>query len=177
MRFLDTLTKTLSGGVDRARFEADKFQRSSSISGEINNIVSQVDTNLRQLGERALELHRQGMINAPEITSLAQIIDQLREQQEAKERELEQVQNETLEAWQARQPQPTEEAAQAPADTASSDPANLPTYQAQSEGTQLTGTPPAVGAAPYACPKCGYTLPPNAAFCPNCGARVSESQS
>lgn len=105
MGFLDSLSKTFSAGVDRAKFEADKFQRTSRISGEINNIKSQIDTNVRQLGERALELYQQGSITAPEIASLAQIIAQLRDQQAQKETELNEAQNETIEAWQANQPQ------------------------------------------------------------------------
>lgn len=113
MGFLDSLSKTFSAGVDRAKFEADKFQRTSRISGEINNIKSQIDTNVRQLGERALELYQQGSITAPEIASLAQIIAQLRDQQTQKEAELNEAQNETIEAWQANQPQtPTTPSAQ-----------------------------------------------------------------
>lgn len=104
MGFLDSLSKTLSSGVDRAKFEADKFQRTSRISGEVNNIKSQIDTNVRQLGERALELYQQGAISAPEIASLAQIIAQLRDQQTQKEQELNESQVETFEAWQATQP-------------------------------------------------------------------------
>jgi hypothetical protein len=107
MGFLDSLSKTLTAGVDRAKFEADKFQRTSRINGEISNIKSQIDTNVRQLGERALELYQQGAITAPEIASLAQIIAQLRDQQTQKEAELNEVQNETIEAWQASQPQPS----------------------------------------------------------------------
>ncbi|HEY0601708.1 MAG TPA: zinc-ribbon domain-containing protein [Herpetosiphonaceae bacterium] len=105
MGFLDSLSKTFTAGVDRAKFEADKFQRTSRISGEINNIKSQIDTNVRQLGERALELYQQGSITAPEIASLAQIIAQLRDQQTQKEAELNEAQGETIEAWQANQPQ------------------------------------------------------------------------
>lgn len=105
MGFLDSLSKTFTAGVDRAKFEADKFQRTSRISGEINNIKSQIDTNVRQLGERALELYQQGSLTAPEIASLAQIIAQLREQQTQKESELNEAQSESIEAWQATQPQ------------------------------------------------------------------------
>ena len=107
MRFLDNLSKSLSSGVERAKFEADKFQRTSKISGEISNFKSQIDTNMRQLGERALELYQQGTLQAPEIASLAQIIAQLREQQDERERELERVNSETFEQFQASQPQET----------------------------------------------------------------------
>jgi hypothetical protein len=112
MGFLDSLSKTLTSGVDRAKFEADKFQRTSRINGEINNIKSQIDTNIRQLGERALELYQQGSITAPEIASLAQIIAQLRDQQSHKETELNEAQSETFETWQTTQPSATTPPAQ-----------------------------------------------------------------
>ncbi len=165
MKFLDTLSKTLSTGVDRARFEAEKFQRSSRINGEINNIVSQIETNTRQLGERALELYHQGSITAPEIASLARIIDQLREQQAEKERELEEAQSETFEAWQARQPQPAE-----------AHPASTNESVSGEESSQVSSDQPAEGTAPYVCPNCGHSLPANAVYCPNCGVRVAEQQ-
>ena len=240
MGFLDSLSKTLSSGVDRAKYEADKFQRTSRVNGEINNIKSQIDTNVRQLGERALELYQQGTLTAPEIASLAQIIAQLRDQQTQKENELTVAQNETFEAWQATQPQPTpggpasqnvpisSEAGTnyppsegGPASSGYSSPstipatsyppssgAPLPTYTPSttsadaappassytgrsydvSESTDVsgsgminsssvggTGSQPAEGATPYACPNCGHNVPNNAAFCPNCGGRIAHS--
>ncbi len=195
MGFLDQLSKTLSSGVDRAKFEAEKFQRTSRISGEVNNIKSQVDTNVRQLGERALELYQQGVITAPEIGSLAQIITQLREQLALKEAELTAAQNETFEAWQASQPQTSDAPAQSvpisdarETDASSGSPA-APSWAGRSydvpESADLSGSglpnassiggQPAVGETPYACPNCGYSLPNNAVFCPNCGNRVTRA--
>jgi BMFP domain-containing protein YqiC len=188
MGFLDQLSKTLSSGVDRAKFEAEKFQRTSRISGEVNNIKSQVDTNVRQLGKRALELYQQGVITAPEIGSLAQIITQLREQLALKEAELTAAQNETFEAWQASQPQTSDAPAQSVpiSDTAET---GAPSWAGRTydvpESTDLSGSglpntssiggQPAVGETPYACPNCGYSLPNNAVFCPNCGNRVTHA--
>lgn len=166
MRFLDTVSKTLSTGADRAKFEVEKFQRTSRISGEINNIGSQIETNTRQLGERALELYHQGAITAPEIASLAQIINQLREQQAEKERELEEAQNEAFEAWQARQPQP-----------AAAHPASTDERVNGGESSQVSSSQPAGGTTPYACSNCGHSLPAGAVYCPNCGASVAEQQS
>jgi hypothetical protein len=193
MGFLDTLSKTLSTGVDRAKFEAEKFQRTSRISGDISNVKSQMDTNMRQLGERAFELHQQGRLDAPEIASLTQIVTQLREQQAEKERELGEVQSETFEAWLARQPQPTPETEQQGApysdqhtsygtqtDTSStvSGGSTFTTSGSNDTSTSVppfagaTGGQPVAGSTPYACTNCGYELPNNAVFCPNCGTRV-----
>lgn len=195
MGFLDQLSKTLSSGVERARFEAEKFQRTSRINGEISNIKSQVETNVRQLGERALELYQQGVITAPEVASLAQIIAQLREQLALKEAELTAVQNETFEAWQASQPQSSTSTTPASAEQA---PASVPVEQAPPSAawrSRAYEMPTPTNAAPgpstpstastvasaadapstRACPVCGYRVPENAVFCPNCGSRVAQA--
>jgi hypothetical protein len=191
MRFLDNIGKSLSSGVERAKFEADKFQRTSKLTGEIGNLKSQVETNMRQLGERALELYQQGTLQAPEIASLAQIIGQLREQQEAKEVELQQVNSETFEQFQASQPQtaggaegtsqsipiarePTEGGFPTPVEGESG---AMPPPSADMSGSGMPnsasiGEVQAQGTTPYACANCGYSLPDGAVFCPNCGARA-----
>jgi len=200
MGLLDTLSDRLSSGVDRVRFEADKFQRTSRISGEISNMKSQVDTNMRQLGERAFSLHQQGKLDAPEVASLTQIITQLQAQQADKERELGEAQSDTFELWLARQPQPTPSASEQ-GDSADSffdqtgysgsnsgtpaAPSTGPTTStASSTMSSTAGTPPfagatggqaAVDAAPYACANCGFALPANAVFCPNCGTRTVQA--
>ncbi len=193
MRFLDNLGKSLSSGVERAKYEADKFQRTSKISGEISNFKSQIETNMRQLGERALELYQQGTLQAPEIASLAQIIAQLREQQEAKEHELERANAETFEQFQALQPQPQESAPPAggqnvqiarepvdagfPTPTGGSSEAAPPTSTDTSGSGQVNsssvGPVEAQGTTPYACPNCGQAIPEGAVFCPNCGTRAA----
>lgn len=191
MRFLDNLGKSLSTGVERAKYEADKFQRTSKINGEISNFNAQIETNLRQLGERALELYQQGTLQAPEIASLAQIIAQLRDQQQSKERELEQVNAETFEQFQASQPQPAaqpenegysipvgREPVEGGFPTPTSSESNaLPPTSSDISGTGIpnsasVGGVTAVGSTPYACSNCGFALPEGAAFCPECGAQA-----
>ncbi len=193
MRFLDNLSKSISSGVDRAKFEADKFQRTSKINGDIGNFKSQVDTNMRQLGERALELYQQGALQAPEIASLAQVIAQLREQLGAKEHELEQANAETFEQFQASQPQTSAPSAGSgqsvpisremeegsfPTPTASGSSA-FPGPSGDISGSGLPnsasiGDLEPLGSTPYACASCGYGLPEGAVFCPNCGTRSSR---
>ena len=195
MRFFDNLSKTLSTGVDRAKYEADKFQRTSRINGEISNYKSQIETNLRQLGERALELYQQGTLQAPEIASLAQIIAQLRDQQQAKERELEQVSAETFEQYQASQPPagaPPADAGQnvpiarepvAGTEGSFPSPTSSTSHSAAPPSTDISGSglpnSSSVGgeetaeSASTACANCGYAVPGNAVFCPNCGARMA----
>jgi hypothetical protein len=151
MGFLDNIGKSLSQGVDRAKFEAEKLQRTQRIKGELSDLQRQVETNLRQLGERALELHRSGQIQAPEIGSLAQMLDQLMDQQNAKQAELTAAQNDSFEA----QPPPQPQAYQQPG------------YQ---QGYQQP--PQQAASGTISCPSCNISLPANAAFCANCGARI-----
>ena len=191
MRFLDNLGKSLSTGVERAKYEADKFQRTSKINSEISNFNAQVETNLRQLGERALELYQQGTLQAPEIASLAQIIGQLRDQVQGKQRELEQANAETFEQFQATQPQPAPQATgegysipigREPVEGSFPTPTSheshaLPQASSDISGTGMPnsasvgGVTPA-GSTPYACSSCGFALPEGAAFCPECGTRT-----
>ncbi len=203
MGLLDTLSDRLSSGVDRVRFEADKFQRTSRISGEISNMKSQVDTNMRQLGERAFSLHQQGKLQAPEVASLTQVITQLQAQQADKERELGEAQSDTFELWLARQPHAAPSAPDqgngadsffdqtaysgsntsapaTPSTSTASSTASTPTSTASSTASTppfagATGGQPAVDAAPYACANCGFALPANAVFCPNCGTRTAQA--
>ncbi|GAC1560024.1 MAG: hypothetical protein NVS2B7_34500 [Herpetosiphon sp.] len=161
MGFLDNLSKTLTTGTDRVKFEADKFQRTNKLNAEVTNLKTQLDTNLRQLGERAFDLHSQGSLNSPEVASLAQIIHQLRQQQAEKEHELAQAQNETFEAQTAA--------------TAAAQPhaQHVPIESVPLAGTSvpISGSVPVAGTTPYACPACGYSLPDGAVFCPNCGSK------
>jgi uncharacterized Zn finger protein (UPF0148 family) len=193
MRFLDNLSKTLSSGVDRAKYEADKFQRTARLNSEISNYKAQIETNMRQLGERALELYQQGVLQAPEIASLAQIIAQLRDQQQTKEQELTQASAETFEQFQAANPQPNTSASSEqnvpisregqqsgfpmPESSGSS---AIPSMSTDLSGTGLpnpssVGGLEAAGTTPYACSSCGYALQEGSVFCPNCGTRVAAS--
>ena len=151
----------MSSGVDRAKYEADKFQRTSRVSGEINNIKSQIDTNVRQLGERALELYESGAITAPEVASLAQIIAQLREQLNGKDAELQVAQNETFEVWQAQQPQQASGSQSVPvsseAGAAASQVPLESSYPAAGTGVDSERLPPSEGTAQTAAD--GFSVP------------------
>lgn len=150
MGFLDNLKETFSQGADRVRFETDKLQRTNRLRNEVGDIQQQIATNFGQLGERAYDLFRQSSIQAPEIGSLAQVIDDLQARLHTLQQELDQVQKtqfEGAEAPPAAQDVPVE---------------------------QPMATPPTpVDAGMYACAGCGFSLAPGAAFCPNCGARVA----
>ena len=151
MGILDNLSKSISQGVDRAKFEADKFQKTTKIQGELNELQSQLTTKRGELGQRAYELFRAGQISAPSISALAQVMDDLQSAIVLKEEELKEAQlvNYT--------PQPA---------------ATPPTPAAQQVPIAVEQAAPAPQSATKSCPTCGFQMPSSALFCPSCGSRV-----
>ena len=165
MGFFDNLKGTLSQGADRVKFETEKLQSTGRLRNEVGDLQQQIATNFGQMGQRAYELHHQGQITAPEIGSLAQIINDLQGRLAATQQELDRVQSEQFEPTpppaQPQQPYGQQPYAQQQSSPAVTPPQGVPT------------PPEAVDAGMYACPSCGFKLPMGSAFCPECGARVS----
>jgi hypothetical protein len=167
MGFLDNLSKSITQGVDRAKFEAEKFQKTTRLQGEVNEFRRQVDGKLAELGQKAYELQRAGQIQSASIAELAAAIDQLRSALVVKEEELKQAQNEVFE-------EPPAASAPAPAQ-------QVPvSYDPPAQGAPSVQPPPAPapGSQPSAaatkqCGSCGFTMPSTAMFCPSCGSRVA----
>ena len=70
MGLLDNLSKTISQVGDRAKFEADKFQRTTKLQSEINDLKRQIDANRIEFGDRAIQLYRAGQIQSPTLGEL-----------------------------------------------------------------------------------------------------------
>ncbi len=165
MGFLDQISKTITQGVDRAKFEAEKFQKTTRLQGELNDLKRQLDEKMIEIGQRAYELHRAGQISSQTIAELVRLVDQLRASVVLKEEELKLAQTENY-----------------------IEPAPAPGVRAQSQSIPITheppasspppvvssSAPPAATAAPSVkgCPNCGFQMPGTAVFCPNCGSRV-----
>lgn len=96
MGFLDELSRKLSEGVDRARFEAEKFQRVTAIQGEIGNLRRQVDAKRLEFGDRAIELLKAGAIQSPTLAALLREIEALQASLTLKEEELRHVQGQAF---------------------------------------------------------------------------------
>lgn len=152
MGFLDNISKQIAQGVDRAKFEAEKFQKTTKLQGEVNEFRRQLDGKLGELGQRAYELQRAGQINSPTIAELATAIDQLRGALLAKEEELKSAQADVFEE---------------PPPAAGSPP---PAQQ-----VPISYEQPAPQPAPSSkiCGVCSFQMPGTAMFCPNCGTRVA----
>jgi hypothetical protein len=153
MGFLDNLSKSISQGVDRAKFEAEKFQKTTRIQGEIGELKKQIDGKRAELGDRAFELYKAGQIQSPTLGDLVKALEALRAGITLKEEELKTAQAEIF-------VEPTP-----PAGTPSAPPAGGAPQPSQ---PTTHGQPVAVAKS---CPNCQFQMPAAAVFCPNCGAR------
>jgi hypothetical protein len=154
MGFLDNLSKTISQGVDRAKFEADKFQKTTRLQNEINELKRQIDANRMEFGDRAIQLFRAGQIQSATLGEILKAMDALQGSITLKEEELKASQSEVF--------------------VESTPPAGV-----QAQNVPITSEPPTQArpqaAAPAGmkfCPNCQFQMPTSAMFCPNCGARL-----
>lgn len=157
MGFLDNISRQVSQGIDRAKFEAEKLARIARVQGEIADQRRQLDAKRLELADRAYELYKAGQIQSSTIAALAKDVDALRSTVTLKEDELKSAQTEGYV-----EPIPPYTPPSAAQDVPISvEPTTPPsTYQS--------------GVAPgkKACPTCGFAMPVSSMFCPNCGTRV-----
>jgi len=167
MGFLDNLSKTLSQGIDRAKFEAEKFQRVSRLQGELTELQRQIDNRRMECGDRSIDLYRAGQINSPTIGELSSAIDSLRASLIVKEEELKRAQAENFVEPPPTAP-PAGQSQQVPISYEAPRPSAPPPSVQPSAGSAVSGS------ATKACPSCQFQMPASAIFCPNCGARVTS---
>lgn len=185
MRFLDQFGRSAQQAIDRARFEADKFQKTTALQGEIADLQHKLNQKLIALGERAYDLYRTGTLAPASVADLAREVDALRLDVTRKEDELRQAQ-----AMVYVEPPPDATAQAIPIDDDDSPPvpANVPaappaapppapapqrkTGTAPLGGSPPVAPPPAAGTSTRTCPACTFKMPAHAIFCPNCGFRV-----
>jgi hypothetical protein len=154
MGFLDELSRKLAEGVDRARFEAEKFQRVTAIQGEISTLRRQIDGKRLEFGDRALELFKAGAIQSPTLAAILREIEALQASLTLKEEELRHVQGQVF-------IEPTTTRAQ-----------NVPVCIEPPRPPEPAPPPVSPIAGVKTCPSCGFQMPQTAVFCPNCGLRV-----
>ena len=154
MGFLDNLSKTISQGVDRAKFEADKFQRTTRLQNEINELKRQIDANRMEFGDRAIQLFRAGQIQSATLGEILKAMDALQGSITLKEEELKTAQSDVF-------VEPT------------------PAAGVQAQNIPISSEPPTQAhhqtTAPAGmkfCPNCQFQMPTSAMLCPNCGARL-----
>jgi hypothetical protein len=154
MGFLDNLSKTISQGVDRAKFEADKFQRTTRLQNEINELKRQIDANRMEFGDRAIQLFRAGQIQSATLGEILKAMDALQGNITLKEEELKTAQSEVFVE---------------PTPAAGVQAQNIPI---SNESPTQARPQSAAPAGMKFCPNCQFQMPASAMFCPNCGARL-----
>lgn len=156
MGFIDDISKAVSHSIDRAKFEADKFQKVARVQGELNDLKRKLDTQLIELGNRAYELYRAGKITSPSVAELVHTIDDIRSGLVIKEDELKTAQADTyIEPPSAVSPDQPAQSIPIESDTKTDIPQQ--TIRLPNKKT---------------CPVCKFEMPGHAVFCPNCGYRV-----
>lgn len=158
MGFLDNISKSITQGVDRAKFEADKFQKTTRLQGEINDLQRQIDTKRAELGDRAMELYKAGQIQSPTLADIVKALDGLRSSVTLKEEELKTAQALVF-VEPPPAPTPPPAAAPTPAAPTPAQPTSAPATSGQSVAVSKL------------CTNCQFQMPATALFCPNCGAR------
>jgi hypothetical protein len=158
MGFLDNLSKTLSQGVDRAKFEAEKFQKTTRLQNEITELKKEIDGRRMEFGDRALQLYRAGQIQSATLGEILKAIESLQSTITMKEEELKTAQAEVY-------VDPTP-----PAGVQSQ---NVPiSTEAPTQARPTAATQSAAPEGMKLCPNCQFQMPSAAMFCPNCGARL-----
>ena len=154
MGFLDNISKTISQGVDRAKFEAEKFQKTTRVQGELNELKRQIDLRRAELGDRAFELYKAGQIQSPTLADIVRGLEALRSSITLKEEELKAAQAEVFV-----EPPPAPASTPPAGTVATPRPSAPPAGQGQAVAVSKT------------CPNCQFQMPAAAMFCPSCGAR------
>jgi len=157
--FLDKL----KSGADKAAFEADRIVRVNQAQAAVRTAQRELEAEMTALGREALALYDGGVLVQPELLSICEKIDGMRQHVTALEAEVERI----------RQEKPPEGEAGAEMPEPVRQPA--PTPQAPPAATTAPGPQPAAPAPQgHACPNCGHPLRPGVRFCPECGTRIEE---
>lgn len=160
MSFLDNISKKITEGVERAKFEAEKLQRVMGLQNELGELKRQMDGKRLEFGDRALELYKAGKIQSPTLGEILRAMEQLQVNITLKEEELKLAQGNAF----------VEPAQPAPPPAQSVPISVEPQRQAPPPQAAQPGSVPGT----KLCPNCSFQMPSTAVFCPNCGLRVGS---
>jgi hypothetical protein len=168
--------QTAISGIRQRMADADRKRRVNRVKQELQELRAQEAQAINALSAQVLALYEAGTLKQPELISLCNGVDEVREQVQAKEDELEQLQPPPPQPA-AAQPQPAGQ--QPEPDAATRCPNCGVAVVAGADFCQNCGCPLAQQpeAAPaHFCVRCGAELRPTARFCPKCGEPVPQPQ-
>ena len=163
MSFIDNISKKISEGVERAKFEAEKVQRTMSLQSELGDLKRQLDGKRMEFGDRSLELYRAGKIQSPTLGEIMRAMEQLQVAITLKQEELKLAQGNSYVEPPPSGPPPAQNV---PVSVA---PPTPPPSQAPQGAQARPGAMPGT----KVCPTCNFQMPSTAMFCPNCGLRIA----
>jgi len=138
----------------KVAFEADKMVRARREEGAINDANSEIARQMGELGKLVLGLYRNGALAHPQIEPFSQAVAGLEEKIAQLTATVAAIKAEVyVEGGQTAQPQSPGNTGYIPAAPAAPEPAP---------------------AATVPCSNCGAQISPNAAFCPECGQKVTR---
>lgn len=160
---MDSITDVVSGNLGKALEEADKLLRSPRTRVEIITLRRQMKTVTSELGQRTLQLYKDGRIQDPELAELCARIISIEARIAEREARLAQVQ--------AQAGQQSDETGPA-AEQCSRCSTALPEDAVFCHKCGLKLETSAAAPIPQGrfCAHCGRELRPEAGFCPRCGA-------
>lgn len=168
--------QTAISGIRQRMADADRRRRINRVKQELQDLRAQEAQAINALSAQVLALYEAGTLKQPELISLCKGVDEIREQVQAKEDELEQLQPPPPQPA-VSQPQPAEQQPQPDAVTRC--PNCGVAVVAGADFCQSCGSPLAQQPAPapvHFCVRCGAELRPTARFCPKCGETVPQPQ-
>jgi hypothetical protein len=160
MSFLDNLGRKITEVSDRAKFEADKLQRTLRLESELGEVRRQLDTKRLEFGDRALELFKAGKIQSPTLAGILREIEALQASLTLKQEELRGAQSDTFVGPISSYDPPRSQ--------------DVPISVETPGSAQASAAPSSYAGAGggKACSNCGFQTPGSSVFCPNCGNRL-----
>lgn len=158
--FVESAKNMLGSAISRTSWEAQKQMRARSKQGEIDKLLEQRRQLLEELVQATMSLYTQGALHDPQISRVCASILELDSDVENRDKQLQEIKNETYQAQQ-------------PAQTTDYTPPPYTPYtppSGQPNTSNASTTQPAAGMKP--CPTCGNMVRNNTLYCGKCGTKL-----
>jgi hypothetical protein len=160
----------IKSGAESARFEAEKALRLQQAQSALSKLERDLEMQQAAIGKEVVALYDAGALSQPELATLCQQLDSLRQQITQQQAQVEHIRLEKAPVEGATAPAPAPAAGRVCPNCGTAVAAD--TRFCPGCGNNLQAAPPPARPAGNSCPACGSSIPANVAFCPECGARI-----